>query len=236
MKEISVINGVQCYEVDGIAFLDLEAVARGLGFTQEKNGIQYVKWERVNGYLKELGFSPEVGKGDFIPENIFYRLAMKAKNETAERFQALVADEIIPQIRRTGSYSVKRSENSENVYLKAAQILSRCTAANRPYVLAMLEAGGIKVDVEEERPKAKELPAAPKKERRGETIYGMSHERDVLFALWNCELPLKELAGVTGIPLETLRSYYFAKTIPTERHIGLLKEALKYLINNKVGA
>ena len=40
------------------------------------------------------------------PENIFYRLAMKAKNETAEKFQALVADEIIPSIRKTGSYSV----------------------------------------------------------------------------------------------------------------------------------
>ena len=42
--------------------------------------------------------------GDFIPENIFYRLAMKAKNETAERFQALIADEVIPTIRKTGGY------------------------------------------------------------------------------------------------------------------------------------
>lgn len=41
---------------------------------------------------------------EFIPENIFYRLAMKAKNETAEKFQAKVADEIIPTIRRTGGY------------------------------------------------------------------------------------------------------------------------------------
>ena len=40
----------------------------------------------------------------YIPENIFYRLAMKAKNETAEKFQALVADEIIPSIRKTGGY------------------------------------------------------------------------------------------------------------------------------------
>jgi phage antirepressor YoqD-like protein len=44
------------------------------------------------------------GLPDFIPENIFYRLAMKAKNETAERFQALVADEIIPSIRKHGAY------------------------------------------------------------------------------------------------------------------------------------
>lgn len=98
------INGVDCYEKDGTAYLNLEAVARGLGFTQTKNGVEYVKWERVSAYLSELGFSPEVGKDGYIPENIFYRLAMKARNETAEKFQTLVADEIIPTIRRTGGY------------------------------------------------------------------------------------------------------------------------------------
>lgn len=103
-NEIMNISGVDCYEKNGTAYLNLEAVARGLGFTQTKNGVEYVKWERVSAYLSELGFSPEVGKDGYIPENIFYRLAMKAKNETAEKFQALVADEIIPTIRRTGGY------------------------------------------------------------------------------------------------------------------------------------
>ena len=107
MSENSIItvSGVDCYERDGTVYLNLEAVARGLGFTQSKGGVDYVKWERVNAYLRDLGLSPEVGKSDYIPENIFYRLAMKAKNETAEKFQALVADEIIPAIRRTGSYT-----------------------------------------------------------------------------------------------------------------------------------
>ena len=106
MKELQIenISGVDCYEKDGTAYLKLENVARGLGFVQMKNGVEYVKWERVSSYLEELGFSPEVGKDSFIPENIFYRLAMKAKNETAERFQAKVADEIIPSIRKHGAY------------------------------------------------------------------------------------------------------------------------------------
>lgn len=82
-------------EKDGVAYLNLETVARGLGFTDNKNGVEYVKWERVKGYLEELKFSPLVGKDDYIPENIFYRLAMKAKNETAEKFQTLIADEVI---------------------------------------------------------------------------------------------------------------------------------------------
>lgn len=53
-------------------------MARGLGFTQDKNGVEYVKWERVKGYLEELKFSPLVGKDAYIPENIFYRLACAA--------------------------------------------------------------------------------------------------------------------------------------------------------------
>lgn len=99
------ICGVDCYEQNGVAYLRLENVARGLGFTQEKNGVEYVRWETIRAYLSDLGFSQQVGKDDFIPENIFYRLAMKAKNETAEKFQALVADEIIPSIRKNGIYA-----------------------------------------------------------------------------------------------------------------------------------
>ena len=114
-KEISTnriitISGVRAYlDENNTAWINLEDAARGLGFTQEKNGVEYVKWERVREYLRQFNFSPKVEKTDsnaFIPENIFYRLAMKANNATAEKFQALVADEILPTIRRTGSYSV----------------------------------------------------------------------------------------------------------------------------------
>lgn len=101
------IGGVECYEKCGTAYLKLETVARGLGFTQEKNGVEYVRWDRVEGYLEEIGFPHKWGKDDFVPENVFYRLAMKAKNEVAEKFQAKVADEIIPSIRRTGGYGFK---------------------------------------------------------------------------------------------------------------------------------
>lgn len=109
MNELQIFNidGVECYEKDRMAYLKFETVARGLGFIQEKNGSEYVRWDRVEGYLSELGFPHKWGRDDFIPENVFYRLAMKAKNEVAEKFQAKVADDIIPSIRRTGSYQVK---------------------------------------------------------------------------------------------------------------------------------
>lgn len=107
------ISGVSCYEQDGTAYLRLEDVARGLGFTRTAaSGNEVVMWSRVDGYLSDLGVHTCAHDG-FIPENIFYRLAMKAKNETAEKFQALVADEIIPSIRKTGSYTAKPISRSE---------------------------------------------------------------------------------------------------------------------------
>ena len=102
--EVLTIEGIECYEQDNVCYLRLEAVARGLGFVQEKNGVEYVRWDRVEGYLEEFGFPHKWGKGDFIPENIFYRLAMKAKNEVGERFQCIVADKVLPSIRKHGAY------------------------------------------------------------------------------------------------------------------------------------
>ncbi len=103
-KVTMLLGGIECFELDGTIYLKLETVARGLGFTQEKNGVEYVKWERVESYLEELGFPHKWGKNDFIPENIFYRLAMKGRSKAAETFQAKVADDIIPTIRRTEQY------------------------------------------------------------------------------------------------------------------------------------
>lgn len=106
MSDIIIISGVSCYEKDGTAYLNLEAVARGLGFTTvATSGNEVVRWKRVEQYLAELGFATCGERPNFIPENIFYRLAMKAKNEAAERFQAKIADDVIPSIRKHGMYA-----------------------------------------------------------------------------------------------------------------------------------
>lgn len=131
MSEIMNINGIECYEKDGTAYLKLETVARGLGFTRiAESGNEVVRWERVDGYLKDLGV-PTCGHGDFIPENIFYRLAMKAKNEAAEKFQAFIADEVIPSIRKTGGYIAGQAELSPAELMAKALMVAQKTLADR---------------------------------------------------------------------------------------------------------
>lgn len=132
------IYGVSCYEQDGTAYLRLEDVAHGLGFTQTKNGIEYVRWETIDKYLRDLGFSQQVGKDSYIPENIFYRLAMKAKNPVAEKFQALVADEIIPSIRKHGGYIAGQNQlTPEELMAKALQVANKTLAEREARISAL---------------------------------------------------------------------------------------------------
>ena len=117
------VSGIDGYEKDSVVYLKLDTVARGLGFTQTqvKGGTEYVsvRWERVEQYLAEIGFPHKWGKDDFIPENVFYRLAMKAKNEVAEAFQEKIADEVIPSIRKTGGYQEKPMTTAQMFVMQA---------------------------------------------------------------------------------------------------------------------
>lgn len=147
-EQIMTISGVNCYEENGTAYLNLEAVARGLGFTRTaESGNEVVRWDRVKQYLHDVGFVPtsghgfsqEVAKDTYIPENVFYRLAMKAKNEAAEKFQALVADEIIPSIRKTGGYIAGQEELTDTELLAKAVLVANKQIEERNKRIESLE-------------------------------------------------------------------------------------------------
>lgn len=138
------INGVRGrLDANGNPELNLEDVARGLGFTQRqnKNGKIYesVRWERIAGYLRDFGFPPlagernldaptrgdgtgKVGLPEFVPENIFYKLCFKAENAAAVKFQDTVTDEVLPSIRKHGAYMTP--EKIEEVLLNPDTVIS----------------------------------------------------------------------------------------------------------------
>jgi phage antirepressor YoqD-like protein len=191
MNELQVLNieGVDCYEKDGVAYLKLENVARGLGFTDIKGNVEYIRWNRVDKYLEEIGFatsgervddylskmgflpqvaelsgvptsghdkndfptsvenSPQVGKRpEYIPENVFYRLAMKAKNEVGEKFQAKVADEIIPSIRKHGGYIAGQDTLSDDELLAKALKVADKKIAERERKIRQLESETVEMN------------------------------------------------------------------------------------------
>jgi prophage antirepressor-like protein len=56
---------------------------------------------------------------------------MKAKNETAEKFQALVADDIIPSIRKHGMYAVDDLLNNPDLLIAMATRLKEEREENK---------------------------------------------------------------------------------------------------------
>lgn len=118
MNELQVFNGLKVKEENGRIMFDAETAAIGLGITQlAKSGNVSVRWERINKYLSIPTSGDEIKRGDFITEPQFYKLAFKANNETAERFQMWVTEEVLPSIRKTGSYTQRPMTTQEQVSL-----------------------------------------------------------------------------------------------------------------------
>ncbi|SEU01547.1 Prophage antirepressor [Enterococcus malodoratus] len=112
---------------NGESLFDVETVAKSLGITQiAKSGNEVVRWERVNKYLKlsspqvGTGISQEVGKGSFIIEPMVYKLAFKANNALAEKFQDWLATEVLPQIRKHGMYATDELLDNPDLLIEVA--------------------------------------------------------------------------------------------------------------------
>ena len=161
MNEVLNINNVRGYldKETGTAYLNAEDVARGFGFIQRQNkgGKEYVsiRWSTVNSYLHSFGFPQNVGENDFLPENMVYRLGFKASNEVAQKFQAVLADEVLPAIRRHGAYLTP--EKVEEVLLNPDTLIKLATelkAEREARKNAELEAASAKQLIGELKPKA----------------------------------------------------------------------------------
>ena len=159
------IEGVRGYlDGEGVPHLKLADVAIGLGFvkTDIKNGVEYttVRWARVREYLSDVNFRPLLGesrsdadlKECYIPEPIFYLLAMKATNPVARAFQNKVAFEILPSIRKHGAYmtpaTIEKAILNPDFIINLATKLKEEQEKNAELLTANAELTAAKADLE----------------------------------------------------------------------------------------
>lgn len=107
---------------DGSISINAEDTVIGFGWIEMKNNKIYPRWRTINSFIKELGFSQEVAKDDYIPESLFYLLGMKANNDIARKFQTWLAVEVIPTIRKNGQYQLPAKEKLSSIDLFEAQV------------------------------------------------------------------------------------------------------------------
>lgn len=106
---------------DGSISVNAEDTAIGFGWIKKetKNEREYtsIRWERMNTFSAECGFDHKWSKDDYVPESLFYRLGMKASNVAADKFQNWLAIDVIPAIRKTGTYSNKNNKLEQSAFL-----------------------------------------------------------------------------------------------------------------------
>lgn len=88
--------------VNGKPFFCASDIAKALGYAKPNNAISaHCRSALKQGIATKQGNFSEM---TFIPEGDVYRLIMKSKLPSAEKFESWVCDEILPTIRETGGY------------------------------------------------------------------------------------------------------------------------------------
>ena len=120
MNELQIFNSgefgeIRTIEIDGKPYFVGTDVAKALGYNNPRDAVS----RHCKGVVKhDTPTSSGIQLMSYINEGDLYRLIMKSKLPSAEKFEAWVMDEVLPTIRKTGSYQ-KPMTISEQIQLLA---------------------------------------------------------------------------------------------------------------------
>lgn len=103
-------------------------VAKALGYKKPENAIAaHVDAEDKTYTLIQGSGSNYKSKTIFINESGLYSLILRAEVDTAKRFTKWVTSEVLPSIRRTGGYMLKRPDESNEQIMARALLVAQDT-------------------------------------------------------------------------------------------------------------
>ena len=120
MNELQIFNNpefgeIRTIEIEGKPYFVASDVAAALGYANPRKAVS----DHCKGVTKrDTPTSSGVQSMSYIGEGDLYRLIMKSKLPSAEKFESLVMDEVLPSIRSTGYY-VKPLTTAEQIKLIA---------------------------------------------------------------------------------------------------------------------
>lgn len=106
MNELQIFNSgefgeIRTIEINGKPYFVGTDVAKALGYNNPRDAVS----RHCKGVVKhDTPTSSGVQLMSYINEGDLYRLIMKSKLPSAEKFEAWVMDEVLPTIRKAGSY------------------------------------------------------------------------------------------------------------------------------------
>ena len=101
-------GNVRTIVIDGKPYFVGKDVAIALGYVNPTKAVStHCKGVSKMGIPSNGG----VQEMSIIPEGDIYRLIIKSKLKSAQRFESWVMDEVLPQLRQTGSYSMAKKDS-----------------------------------------------------------------------------------------------------------------------------
>lgn len=132
MNELQIFNSgefgeIRTVEINGKPYFVGTDVAKALGYNNPRDAVS----RHCKGVVKhDTPTSSGVQLMSYINEGDLYRLIMKSKLPSAEKFEAWVMDEVLPTIRKTGSYQ-KPLTTVEQIQVIATGFLDHEERLNR---------------------------------------------------------------------------------------------------------
>jgi prophage antirepressor-like protein len=151
MNEIQIFNNeefgsIRTVEENGQIWFCGMDVANALDYKNSRDAIS--RHCRKEGVVKcDTPTTSGIQSIVFINEPNLYRLITHSKLPSAEKFERWVFEEVLPALRKTGSYTMKKPTRplTSDDYMEAAKIVSKCTPIKLKIVLDLLEKGGFDV-------------------------------------------------------------------------------------------
>lgn len=132
MKNLMIFENkeVEVFEFEGKVLFNPRHVGECLNLTDSAVKMAVLKMNNnqvlklTNSEVKNIDFRKLNNRGEnFLTENGVYKLIFKSTKKEAEKFQDWVADEVLPQVRKTGGYiSTNENMSDEDILAKALQI------------------------------------------------------------------------------------------------------------------
>lgn len=132
MNELQIFNSeefgdIRTAEIDGKPYFVGADVAKALGYNNPRDAVS----RHCKGVVKrDTPTSSGIQSMSYINEGDLYRLIMKSKLPSAEKFESWVMDEVLPTIRKTGSYQ-KPLTTVEQIQVIATGFLDHEERLNR---------------------------------------------------------------------------------------------------------
>ncbi|UXV31260.1 BRO family protein [Mammaliicoccus sciuri] len=133
--ENSSFGNLEILTIEGKEWFPAIKVAEILGYSNPHDAIN--RHTKSKGVVKrEVLSNGGIQNKKFIDEGNLYRLITKSKLPQAEQFEEWVFDDVLPALRKTGSYQIKPLTTSEQIQLIAqgnTELDERVTAIEESY-------------------------------------------------------------------------------------------------------